>query len=89
MQNPRESREEFAQRGREYYNRFLRDKLEPEHKGKYLVLDVQSGEYETDADDMTAIRRARARMPEAIFYILRVGYPTAYRFGARSKWMGA
>jgi len=77
------SREEFVRRGQDYYDRFLRDKLEPEHKGKYLVLDIETGEYEMDADEMAAIDRARARMPETLFYILRVGCPTADRIGAQ------
>jgi len=80
------SREEFVRRGKDYYGRFLRDKLEPEHKGKFLALDIETGEYEMDADEMAAIHRARARMPDAVFYILRVGYPAAHRLGARSTW---
>jgi len=77
------NREEFVQRGGEYYDRFLRDKLEPEHKGKFLALDVETGEYEMDADEMAAIDRARARMPGKIFFILRVGYRTADRIGGQ------
>jgi len=77
------SREEFVRRGKDYYDRFLRDKLEPEHKGKFLALDIETGEYEIDADEMATIHRARARMPNAVFYILRVGYPAANHFGAR------
>ena len=77
------SPEEIGRRGQDYYEQFLRDKLEPEHTGKFLALDVETGEYEMDADEMTAIDRARARMPDKIFYILRVGYRTADRIGAR------
>jgi len=77
------NREEFVRRGKDYYGRFLRDKLEPEHKGKFLALDVETGEYEMDADEMAAIDRARARMPGKIFYILRVGYRTADRIGGQ------
>jgi hypothetical protein len=80
------NREEFVQRGEDYYDRFLRDNLEPEHKGKFLALDVETGEYEMDADEMAAIDRARARMPGKVFYILRVGYPAAHRLGARATW---
>lgn len=78
------SREEFVRRGEDYYDRFLRDELEPEHKGKFVALDIETGEYEMDADEMAAIDRARARMPGKVFYILRVGYPAAHRLGART-----
>jgi len=77
------SREEFVRRGKDYYDRFLRDKLEPEHKGKFLALDIETGDYEMDADEMAAIDRARARMADKIFYILRVGYRTADRIGGQ------
>jgi hypothetical protein len=77
------NREEFVRRGKDYYDRFLRDKLEPEHKGKFLALDIETGDYEMDADEMAAIDRARARMPGKIFYILRVGYRTADRIGGQ------
>jgi hypothetical protein len=77
------SREEFTRKGQDYYDRFLRDRLEPDHNGKYLALDVETGEYEMDADEMAAIDRARARLPESPLYILRIGYPTADRIGAQ------
>jgi len=83
MPNPATDREEIARRGQEYYDRFLRAKLEPEHKGKYLVLDIDTGDYELDADEMTAIDRARAKHPHSVFYILRVGYRAAVHIGAK------
>lgn len=70
---------ELARQGREYYRRVLRAKLEPEHKGEYLVLDVETGEYELDEDDRAALQRARAAKPHTVFYILRIGFPTAGR----------
>ena len=69
----------LARQGREYYRRVLRAKLEPEHKGEYLALDVDTGEYELDVDECTALHRARANKPDTVFYILRVGYPTVGR----------
>ena len=83
MPNLATSPEEIARRGQDYYDRFLRAKLEPKHRGKFLVLDIETGEYEIDRDEMAAIQRARARMPDRVFYILRVGYGAAHRIGAR------
>jgi hypothetical protein len=74
-------REAFARRAEEYYDRVLRAKLEPEHKGEYLFLDVDSGDYELDADQLAAMRRARAKHPGTIFYIMRVGYRAVDRIG--------
>lgn len=83
MPELRIDRQALARRGQEYYDRFLRPELEPEHKGKYLVLDVDSGDYELDSDEMAAIDRARAKHPDRIFYILRVGYRAAVYIGAK------
>ena len=83
MPKPPRDPVEFARRAEEYYDRGLRAKLEPEHKGEYLVLDVESGDYELDADEMAAIDRARARHPDRVFYILRVGYPASVFIGAK------
>jgi hypothetical protein len=70
-------RHELARRGQAYYDQFLRATLEADHKGEYLVLDVETGDYELDEDEMAAIQRARAKHPRRAFYILRVGYRAA------------
>lgn len=77
--------EEFARRAEDYYARALRAKLEPQHVGKYLVLDVDTGDYELDADEVAALQRAEAKHPDRIFYILRVGYRASVGFGARPR----
>ena len=83
MPELRIDRQALARRGQEYYDRFLRAELDPEHKGKYLVLDVDSGDYELDNDEMAASDRARAKHPDRIFYILRVGCRAAVYIGAK------
>ena len=84
MPHPRYSNAEIADRGQALYDRTLRDKLEPRERGKLLVLDIDTGEYEIDTDDVAAVKRARAKRPDGAFYILRVGYPTVYRIGRKA-----
>ncbi len=67
------------------YEQQIRLKVENESKGKYLVLDIETGEYEIDDDDLIATKRVMARRPDAILYGLRIGYPAAYRLGGFSK----
>ena len=83
MGSQRLDHEELARRGQEYYDRVLRADLEPEHNGEFLVLDVESGEYELDASQLAALDRAEAKRPDRVFYILRVGHRTAARIGAQ------
>ncbi|MBM4039132.1 MAG: hypothetical protein FJ290_11530 [Planctomycetes bacterium] len=74
-------REAFARRAEEYYDRVLRPRLEPEHKGEYLYLDVDTGDYEVDPNKLVAMQRARAKHPGTLFYILRVGHRAVGRIG--------
>lgn len=73
--------QEVAARGEALYENQLRQAVEAEHKGKFLVLDIETGTYEIDTDDLIATKRLLARQPQAVIYGLRIGYPTAYRFG--------
>jgi hypothetical protein len=75
--------EEIGRRGQEIYDRQIRSQVETGNRGKFLVLDVETGAYEMDADDLTASKRLLARLPEALLYGMRIGYPTAYRLGGR------
>ena len=56
--------------------------LEAEHTGKYLVLDMDSRDYEVDAEAVQAALRMLERHPEEserrAFYTFRIGYPTAF-----------
>ncbi len=86
MSYPSVPEEEILPRGREIYERDIRPRLGPEHEGKFVVIDVESGDYEISDDDGEAFGRAEDRRPEAVFFILRVGPEgasrPAYRIGA-------
>lgn len=75
------SAEEVVLRGETLYAQQLRPKVELQYQGKFLVVDVETGEYEIDEDDLKATKRALAKRPEAVLYGLRIGHPTAYRLG--------
>lgn len=81
MSHPRYTSEEIERRGQALYDQQIRTKVESAHKGKFLVLDIDTGDYELDVDELAALKRAKAKHPDAALYILRVGYPTAYRLG--------
>ena len=69
---------EVASRGEGIYDRQIRDKVELKHKGRFLVIDIETGEYEID-DDLVATKRLLVRRPNAVIYGIRIGFPTAYR----------
>jgi hypothetical protein len=72
--------EEIADIAEQIYRRDIRPKVMPQHKGKFLVLDIKTGEYEIDEDDLAAWERLRARVPDGEYFALRVGYTTANTF---------
>ena len=76
---------EIVARGRKLYEDLIRGKVEAGNRGKYLAINVDTGEYEMDADDVAASMRAKSRFPSAPLYSMRIGYPTAYRLGGRFR----
>ena len=70
--------EEIGQLAEQIYRRSIRDKVMPQHKGKFLIVDIESGDYEIDEDDLAAEDRLRARRPDGICFVLRIGYKAAY-----------
>lgn len=77
------SPEEVARIGNEIYHRDIRDKVIPQHKGKFLILDIRSGDYEIDTDDLSAEEKLRSRRPDGTFFGLRIGYTSAYTLAGR------
>ncbi|MGH3089492.1 MAG: hypothetical protein ACRDSJ_19550 [Rubrobacteraceae bacterium] len=51
MDHPEYTAEEIARRGREIYERDIRRKVEAEHTGEFLVIDVTTDDYELSADE--------------------------------------
>lgn len=83
MPYPDHTPQEVETRGETIYEQRIRAEVEPEHKGEFLVIDIETGEYEVDQSDLAATKRALVRRPDAVLYGLRIGYPTAYRLGGR------
>ena len=75
-------RDVVVSRGKAIYQQ-LRDKVEPEHKGRILAIDVKTGDYEIDDKVAVALDRVRAKNPDAMVYCLRLGAPGVYRMGFR------
>lgn len=75
--------EETVRLGREIYEREVRERVESSHEGEYVVVDVRTGAWEVDEDDVAASDRALSKNPDAVLYFARVGRPAAYRLGAR------
>ncbi len=80
---PRYSMEEFARRGDAIYERDIRPLVEPADNGKFVVIDIETGAYEIDKDEIAASDRLVTRVPDAQIWLRRVGSRYARHFGAR------
>ena len=78
----RYSKEEFARRGDAIYEKIL-PKLTRKDVGKFLAIDIETGEYEIAADEMKAGDKLLKRIPGAQIWMVRVGYATVRSFGGR------
>ncbi len=81
MPHPRYSSLEIVRRGQALYEQQLCAQVAADNMGKFLALDIETGEYEIDTDERAALTRAKAKRPDAPLYLLRIGSPTAYRLG--------
>lgn len=83
MGHPRYSTDEIVTRGKEIYEIQLKGKLEPQNIGKFLVIDIETGEYEMDEDDLTASLRAYEKKPEGARFGMRIGYRASGTLGGK------
>jgi hypothetical protein len=77
--------QEIGQRGQALYDQTIRAQVEAENRGKFLILDVNTGDYEIDAEDLNASERLLARRPDAVLFGVRIGYRAAYRLGGKKQ----
>lgn len=69
----------FSQRGEEIYReQILPEISEPQCKGKFIAIEVDSGKYFIDDADIQAIIRAQREFPNKQFYLKRIGYRAAH-----------
>ena len=81
MPTTKRTLDELAGLGEDIFDRQVRPALRPEDHGKFVAIDVGSGEYELDEDDYTAVMRLRTRCPASDVWLMQAGYPTTYRIG--------
>ena len=75
--------DEICERGEKIYREQIKSRLAPSEKGKFVIIDVASGDYEIDADYITASDRLWERRPNAVAYGVKFGYKAAFHFGGR------
>jgi len=78
------SLEEMKRRAEELYAR-IKPEEDQDNIGKFLMVDVESGDYEIGEDDMKTSDLLHARHENAQVFTFRIGYETAYTFCGTMK----
>lgn len=82
---PRYTKEEFARRGDAIYENELRSVLEAGNEGKFVAIDIETGAYEVDRDELAASDRLMSRVPDAQVWLMRIGSRYARHFGSHPR----
>lgn len=75
---------EVRARGEKIYEAGIKSRVEPHECGKFIAIDIESGDFEVDANILVASRRMRERRPDSTLYRVKVGLGAAFRMGWRS-----
>ena len=55
----------------------MKGEYEPKYKGKFLAIEVTSGQIYMADTSGEAIERAKAEHPDTLFYLVKVGFDSA------------
>ena len=83
MAHPRYTSEEISRRAEQIYDQRIRRAVESGNIGKFLVLDIETGDYEIDENEIAAFDRAETKNPDGARYLIRIGFRSAHRLGGR------
>ena len=77
----RYSKAEFTRRGDALVESKVRPNLTAADADKFVALDIETGEYELDKNEMKAVARLRKRIPDPQIWLVHVTLGYLHRFG--------
>jgi hypothetical protein len=78
---PRYSKAECARRGDALAESKVRPNLTVADEDKFVAIDIETGEYELDKNEMKAADRLRKRVPDPQMWLVHVSFGSPHRFG--------
>jgi hypothetical protein len=75
--------EVIVQRGTALYEKTILPTLQQKDFGKFVAIDIETGEYEIARTEKRAGDQLRKRLPDSQIFVARVGYAAARGFGGR------
>ena len=80
--------DEVCDRGERIYEERIKALVEPQENGRFIVIDIESGDYEIADEMYDASHRLKERRPDSVRFGGRVGYDAAFSIGWSGKWEG-
>lgn len=72
----------IGERGREIFKK-ISEELERDYRGKFVVIEVDSGDYFIGDTGVEASKKAREKYPDRVFFQGKIGYRAAVSFKGR------
>lgn len=69
--------------GRALYQNRILPHLGADDRGRLVIIDVDTGDYEIDGPGIDALSLLLRRRPNARLWMERVGHPAAFHMGSR------
>lgn len=73
--------DELVVKGQQLYDQRLKFTLEPDHAGRFVAIEPDSGRYFLGDTGIAALRSARSEISGKLFYLVRIGHRAAYNIG--------
>lgn len=67
----------LSEEGKRIYEE-LKETLEVEHKGEYLAIEVETGDYFIGKTIEKVSQKARKKYPDKVFHLVKIGYPGVF-----------
>lgn len=74
-------KDDLVKRGQQIYDEQLKGQFEPNENGRYIAIEPKSGRYFLGDTGTEALVAAYNTMPDARFYLTRIGHTTAHTIG--------
>ncbi len=78
---PRYSKAEFTRRGTELYEQKIRPLVGAGNRGRYVVIDIETGDYELGDDPLILAQSIIAKRPDAQLWCVRIDHRAVATFG--------
>jgi hypothetical protein len=72
-------------RAKQIYSQTLKTALEPQHLGRFVTIEPESGEYFLSDTFDEAVKLARTKYPSRLSHTIKIGHPAAFHMGGLQR----